>query len=93
MCAFLSGIHQHLQNRKKKQKTKPKLITILLHRQNKSTHWSVMLPRDTFTLTAAAIWGQGVAVDRTGTVEAARRVVTAVGTNMASSWKCTLIYV
>lgn len=45
------------------------------------------------TLTAAAIWSQGVAVDGTGTVEAARCVVTAIGTNMAASGKRTLIYV
>lgn len=52
-----------------------------------------MLPWDTLTLTAAGILGQGVAVDGTGTMEAAQCVVTAIGTNMASSGKCTLIYV
>lgn len=52
-----------------------------------------MFPRDPRTLTAATIWGQGVAADGTGTVEAARRVVTAIGTNMASGGKGALIYV
>lgn len=52
-----------------------------------------MFPRDPRTLTAATIWGQGVAADGTGTVEAARHVVTAIGTNMASDGKGALIYV
>lgn len=52
-----------------------------------------MSPRDPRTLTAATIWGQSVATDGTGTVEAARRVVTAIGTNMASGGKGALIYV
>lgn len=44
-------------------------------------------------LTAAPIGCQGVATDGTGTVEAARGVVTAIGANMTSSGQGTLIYI
>lgn len=43
------------------------------------------------TLAAAPIGCQGVAIDWTGTVEAARGVVTAIGANMTSSGQGTLI--
>lgn len=51
--------------------------------------------RQTFIniLAAAPIVCQGVASDRTGTVEAARCVVTAVGADMTSSRQSTLIYI
>lgn len=44
-------------------------------------------------LAAAAVGCQGVAIDRTGTVEAAGGVVTAIGANMTSSGQGTLIYI
>lgn len=44
-------------------------------------------------LAAAPIGCQGVASDRTGTVETARGVMTAIGANMTPSWQGTLIYI
>lgn len=44
-------------------------------------------------LAAAPVYCQGVATDRTGAVEAARGVVTAIGADMTSSGQGTLIYI
>lgn len=52
-----------------------------------------MFERGQLTLAAAAIRCQGVAIDGTGTVEASRCIVTAVGANMTSGGKSALIYI
>lgn len=44
-------------------------------------------------LAASSVGSQGVSIDWTGTVEAARCVVTAIGANVTSSGQGTLIYV
>lgn len=44
-------------------------------------------------LAAAPVYRQGVAIDGAGTVETARRVVTAVGANVTSGGQGTFIYI
>lgn len=52
-----------------------------------------MFGRGQLTLAAATVRCQGVAVDGTGTVEASRCIMTAVGANMTSGGQSALIYI
>lgn len=66
-----------------------------LHIEAALIHCAHVCSRHTFVniLAAASVGCQGVTVDRAGTMEAARGVVTAIGANMTSSRKGTFINV